>query len=446
MIKWPDLSPYGYTLQIAVVNGVDRALLFPNGESPVEFDAIGAGFESNASGYFVGPANVSVGKLKAMFGGAIALIDTPLNRIKADVANLVAPEAVIEAEADMLTATVGDAVPAAPDFWPDASLIADIEGAQFVRGRGLIKDHYGVALADGVAIGNFHKTPEAAAAEAIERLAIRKGQDKAASARQEQLGLIRARLLSGQSATDKDLGTLELKSVSQLAWFIPAAAELFGISSKAVRPYIKDFIRVSRTDLGRKVENVAAESGLNAIARGVAQNQTDAQKKASDAVATAAEARLAHAAELKARKAARGNSPPSLDDVIFEYNSPYFDRKGIELTFEQGEWWTAKSVRFLGPVNMRYRLAVGALGIQVVPMPGVSGNSAFRMSAVSIRDWLETTMDKKTFKPFVAQGLRAGSILNWVKVQVNGNIAWMNGQVFSVANEPLIPKYQKKPW
>lgn len=149
-------------------------------------------------------------------------------------------------------------------------LLADIPGAKWRRGKGLIAGHYGVEV-DGEGIGNFHAKPEDAAAQAKQWLANRAAAKDEADKHSAAVGKLRDRLLSGGEPTDADLKLLGLKDGSSgLKWFIPAAAKVFGITSHAVRPHVKDMIRIGHTDMGTKLEFVSPKKALQAIAAGLA--------------------------------------------------------------------------------------------------------------------------------------------------------------------------------
>lgn len=148
-------------------------------------------------------------------------------------------------------------------------LLADIPGAKWRRGKGLIAGHYGVEV-DGEGIGNFHAKPDDAAAQAKQWLANRAAAKDEADKHSAAVGNLRERLLSGGEPTDSDLKLLGLKDGSSgLKWFIPAAAKVFGITSHAVRPHIKDMIRIGHTDMGTKLEFVSPKKALQAIAAGI---------------------------------------------------------------------------------------------------------------------------------------------------------------------------------
>lgn len=145
-------------------------------------------------------------------------------------------------------------------------LLADIPGAKWARGRGLINGHYGVEI-DGKVVGRYHAKPEDAVSDARQILRSREQHAKEKAAHADAVGKLRDRLMSGGEVTDADLKLMGLRDGSSgLQWFIPAAAEVFGISSRAVRPHIKDMIRIGHTDMGVKKEFVSPKKALQAIA------------------------------------------------------------------------------------------------------------------------------------------------------------------------------------
>lgn len=145
-------------------------------------------------------------------------------------------------------------------------LLSDIPGAKWKRGKGLIAGHYGVEV-DGDVLGNYHAKPEDAAAEAKGVLAVRVASAEQKARTSAAMAALRERIEGGGDVTDADLNLLGLRPRSSgLDWFIPAAASLFGISSRAVRPHIKDLIRIGHTDMGVKKEFVDPKKALRAIA------------------------------------------------------------------------------------------------------------------------------------------------------------------------------------
>lgn len=149
-------------------------------------------------------------------------------------------------------------------------LLADIPGAKFTRGKGLIAGHYAVEV-DGKTQGNYHEKPEDAVAQAKQWIANKADTERNEAARAAAVANMRERLTAGGDATDSDLKLLGLKDGSSgLKWFIPAAAEVFGITSHAVRPHIRELIRTGHTDMGTKLEFVSPKKALAAVAAGLA--------------------------------------------------------------------------------------------------------------------------------------------------------------------------------
>ena len=80
-----------------------------------------------------------------------------------------------------------------------------------------------------------------------------------------------SRLKAGATPTPAELDMLGLRPGSSGAkWFFPAAADLFGISSRAVRPLVRDLIRVGHTDMGTRIEAVDPTKALMAMAQALA--------------------------------------------------------------------------------------------------------------------------------------------------------------------------------
>ena len=109
-----------------------------------------------------------------------------------------------------------------------------------------------------------------------DEIARKAASDQEKQQRASQLKGIASRLTAGEEPTHSDLATLGLKEKAGLKWFMPAAAELFGISSRAVRPHIAPLIHTGYSDMGAKYESVHSASGLKAIAAGLKSRAADA--------------------------------------------------------------------------------------------------------------------------------------------------------------------------
>jgi len=145
----------------------------------------------------------------------------------------------------------------------DKSLLAGLPpGCEFREGKGLAKGAWAVFL-DGKAIWNYEATKEKAAQEAKQRLDnLKWSQDR----KNDNDFRVKEIIRRGEF-NDNDLKTLGLKPSSDLRWFIPKAAEIFGLRSRDVRPVIKDLIKIAHTDGGSKIEYVNAKKALEALRR-----------------------------------------------------------------------------------------------------------------------------------------------------------------------------------
>lgn len=150
----------------------------------------------------------------------------------------------------------------------DAELLIGLpDGASFLEGRGpLGSGKWGIEI-NGRIFANLHPTKELAVAEAKQWVANRLEAQKAAAERKAKLAKLRAKLEAGEEATAAELKLLNLREGSSgLKWFIPAAAELFGITNRQVRPLIKELIKTGYSDFGAKYESVNAQKALAEMA------------------------------------------------------------------------------------------------------------------------------------------------------------------------------------
>jgi hypothetical protein len=139
-------------------------------------------------------------------------------------------------------------------------------GAKFIEGKGVLgKGKWAVEIG-GKMVGNLMPSKEEAIKNTKMWLKNRELATKEKTERSDKLKSLANAIHSGKEITDSDLKTMGLKTSSGLPWFIPAAAELFGISSREVRPMIKDLIKTGHSDMGAKLESVNSRAALNAIA------------------------------------------------------------------------------------------------------------------------------------------------------------------------------------
>lgn len=156
-------------------------------------------------------------------------------------------------------------------------------GIRIKPGKGFITGKF-LADLDGDSVpGGPWDTEEAARAAAEKwRETLVEWAKQSADMRARKDALVQ-RLKNGGEVADGDLKLLNLRAgTSDLKWFIPAAADLFGIGSRQVRPYIRDLIRVWHTDMGAKRESVPPKKALRAIAAALA-GRTEPSKTASAA-------------------------------------------------------------------------------------------------------------------------------------------------------------------
>lgn len=160
------------------------------------------------------------------------------------------------------------------------------DGITIRPGKGLIKDKF-LADVDGDIVPGGPWDTREAARSAAEDYRQRKGERKAEDDRiRKQKDELADRLKSGGDVTEADLRLVNLRpGSSDLRWFIPATADLFGITSRAVRPHIADMIRVGYTDMGVKREFVTPGKALQAVAAGLSGGGTKGkQKEIQDAI------------------------------------------------------------------------------------------------------------------------------------------------------------------
>jgi hypothetical protein len=131
-------------------------------------------------------------------------------------------------------------------------------------GRGKWQAHHAES---GLTSYNLHPTKEQAAADLSSRLDANARRDTARSERASRLSDMKDRHLAGGEVTESDVKTLGLKAHADMRDFIPAAAELHGVSSRSIRPALGDTkIRVTYSDGGTKLEGLNSREGLSNIA------------------------------------------------------------------------------------------------------------------------------------------------------------------------------------
>jgi hypothetical protein len=142
------------------------------------------------------------------------------------------------------------------------------DGIEIQQGRGLIKGKF-LADVDGDGVPGGPWETEAQARQAAEAwkqtLAERQTQSAAERARRDSIA---EKFRNGGEVTNAEIESLGLKlGSSDVRWFFPTAANLFGLSSRAIRPIVGDLIRTGTTDMGVKREFVPTRQALKAIAK-----------------------------------------------------------------------------------------------------------------------------------------------------------------------------------
>lgn len=138
--------------------------------------------------------------------------------------------------------------------------------ASFRDGKGIASGKVAVEI-DGDVVSNYHEKPEDAAKEAMKFMAQNSDWEAKSKAEESAIRELRSRLVGGGLASDNDLKLLGLRPGSSgMKWFIPAAARLFGVSPRAIRPIVSDMIVNGKTESGADVEFVPPKKALRAIA------------------------------------------------------------------------------------------------------------------------------------------------------------------------------------
>ncbi len=151
------------------------------------------------------------------------------------------------------------------------------EGASFIEGKGeLGRGKFAVKIGDETKSNYFEFKTDAIKDYRRRSRAEQDAADQRAE-RADKLAKLKVKIEGGADVTDADLKLLDLKRPSDLRYFIPAASELFGVTSRAVRPKIASLIRKAYSDNGTEYENVDPVKALRAM--GQAESETGADNK-----------------------------------------------------------------------------------------------------------------------------------------------------------------------
>lgn len=238
--------------------------------------------------------------------------------------------AVPAAQADPQQANAADSAAAGTLLAPARSESADAAQGQpteqdlsdgiIVReGKGLIKGKF-LAEVDGddVPGGPFNTQEEAR--EAAHAWRARKAQSAANSAKEKaRKDDLVQRIRAGEDLSPKLIESLGLASrSSDVRNFFPIAAELFGLTSRDIRPLVKDLIRTSFTDMGAKREFVPTLDALKAVAAATAsQDVLTAYTPEEVTARQAAQAQAAQAEQQAQREAEqRAAADAQVDEFV----------------------------------------------------------------------------------------------------------------------------------
>jgi hypothetical protein len=185
---------------------------------------------------------------------------------------------------------------------PDAEGLtaAQDDGIVVTPGKGLIKGKF-LSSADGNGTPGGPWNTEAEARAAAEAWRTRLEQAAAAATvERSRKDSFAQRLREGHQPTVAEVEGLGLRARgSDLTYFIPTAADLFGISSRAVRPLVKDLIRIGYTDMGAKRESV---NPMKALAQMASASEGLTAPTEAEVLAQQQRAKDGAAAEAKAKK------------------------------------------------------------------------------------------------------------------------------------------------
>jgi hypothetical protein len=136
------------------------------------------------------------------------------------------------------------------------------------EGKGLIKGKYMASIdGDTVPNGPFNTQIEAQDA-ATNWIASKEKASQANKLERELKDSYITALRNGESLNSKQIESLNLRDgYSDMRWFIGAAADLFQVPSRQIRPYVNEIIKKSYNDMGTERELVPTNTALKAIAQ-----------------------------------------------------------------------------------------------------------------------------------------------------------------------------------
>jgi len=168
----------------------------------------------------------------------------------------------VQVEKDAPLGNQGDQIAAAED------------GIVIRPGKGFIVGKF-ISEVDGDGVPGGPFDTEDAAREAAEAWRTKKA-DRATESATERArrDAMAEKIKAGTEPTAGEIKSLDLAAgESDIRWFFPTAANLFGLTSRQIRPMVSDMIRVARNDMGTKRELVPTKKALMAIGKALSNTQ-----------------------------------------------------------------------------------------------------------------------------------------------------------------------------
>lgn len=152
------------------------------------------------------------------------------------------------------------------------------DGITVIPGKMLIKGKFLALIGDVSVPGGPWDTESAARDGAKAWKQQLEASARASTAEIARRDALADRLLAGEEVSDAQIESLGLKiGFSDVRWFFPVAANLFGLTSRQIRPLVKSLIRTSYTVMGTERELVPTRRALVEIAN--AQTKTDGKNE-----------------------------------------------------------------------------------------------------------------------------------------------------------------------
>ena len=197
-------------------------------------------------------------------------------------------EAAVDALADDEAKSVADRMDAKDAAGQEPTEQED--GIVIKPGKGFIVGKF-ISEVDGDGVPGGPFDTEDAAREAAEAWRTKKA-DRAteSAAERARRDAMAEKIKAGAEPTAGEIKSLDLAAgESDIRWFFPTAANLFGLTSRQIRPIVAGLIRVGQNDMGTKRELVPTKKALMLIGKSLTEpnksqsSDADAQGKPADA-------------------------------------------------------------------------------------------------------------------------------------------------------------------